>query len=467
MYTNADSHRVLKIDDKAGADARSAFRRDYGRLLHSPAFRRLQGKTQLFSGMESDFFRNRLTHSLEVAQIAKGIATKLNEEHGIQLDLDLVEFAGLAHDLGHPPFGHTGERVLNRLMADHGGFEGNAQTLRILTRLEKKLDNPAVQLIVDDDDGYDRGSPLWFRDGSERSYGLNLAARTIAAILKYDKEISPKRRTRKVQKGYYASEKPIVDFVKSKVAPGYRGKLKTVECQIMDIADDIAYSTYDIDDALKAGFCTPLDLWYPAVEVLDEVTRRTAEAMEDADMTTRRALDAIRRALSEFSSDLPVANSLALAKTYSENGFYRNSLTSKLIHRFIGAVQYAPASKFPALGEVSLSTEVREEVETLKHFTFVKMIQSNRLKLVSSRAEFIIDTLMTTLRTDGGWQLLPEDFQWMYKQAADGDMPEDARSNTNCMRVLCDFIAGMTDRYAVDFYCRLRSENYQTIFRDV
>lgn len=124
----------------AGRDQnyRSAFRRDYARLIHSAAFRRLQGKTQLYPGHESDFFRNRLTHSLEVAQIAKSIALKINEASDFfranPINVDLVEFAGLAHDLGHPPFGHNGEHALDYCMRDHGGFEGNAQTLRLPDR---------------------------------------------------------------------------------------------------------------------------------------------------------------------------------------------------------------------------------------------------------------------------------------------------------------------------------------------
>lgn len=126
---------------------RSEFRRDFARLVHSPAFRRLQDKTQLIPGVQSDFYRNRLTHSMEVAQVAKSIAQKLNSDleknNRPKIDLDLVEFAGLAHDLGHPPFGHTGEAVLNEKMSMYGGFEGNAQTLRILARLEKKEDHYA------------------------------------------------------------------------------------------------------------------------------------------------------------------------------------------------------------------------------------------------------------------------------------------------------------------------------------
>ena len=143
MYNpKVDEKRVLDVTKKQG-DARSPYRRDVARLIHSPCFRRLQGKAQLFPSDEGDFFRNRLTHSLEVAQIASGIALNLNQnkkelsgtDHAI--DVDLVHFAALAHDLGHPPFGHDGERALDQLMRPYGGFEGNAQTLRILARLEK------------------------------------------------------------------------------------------------------------------------------------------------------------------------------------------------------------------------------------------------------------------------------------------------------------------------------------------
>jgi dGTPase len=461
LYRHSDSERLLDITDgKPVADYCSAFRRDYGRLLHSPAFRRLQGKTQLFPGLESDFFRNRLTHSLEVAQIAKGIATKLNRDHGLDLNLDLVEFAGLAHDLGHPPFGHTGEAILNRLMATHGGFEGNAQTLRILTRLEKKLDNPQKQFTSDG------SSPLWFKDGSEQSFGLNLAARSIASILKYDTEISPRKRQKRIQKGYYASEKPVVDAVRMKVAPGLRGKLKTVECQIMDIADDIAYSTYDIDDALKAGFVTPLDMIYPRVDVLEGVTVRAHNGLGDPNFTTGQTLNAIRRALNEFSGDITTSETLALAKAYASNGFYRNSLTSKLINRFINGVVFQ-AADMPSVSNVTLERSTHEEVEVLKHLTFEIMVKSSRLQIVSRRAEYIISTMMDMLKDKDGWELLPDDFQTMYRQAADDDALDDAQSNNNCMRVLCDFIAGMTDRYAVEFYCKLRSETYQAIYRTV
>ena len=147
LYKNSD---FVRLSGANGVDHKrepgwSSFKKDYARLLHAPAFRRLQGKMQLFPGTESDFFRNRLTHSLEVAQIACGIASSLNAKYadsdlaGTPIDLDLVQFAAIAHDLGHPPFGHNGEQALDGLMKKYGGFEGNAQTLRILVSVERKL----------------------------------------------------------------------------------------------------------------------------------------------------------------------------------------------------------------------------------------------------------------------------------------------------------------------------------------
>ena len=238
LYSDQDLERERRIPgespeavDKNGKSYRSSYRRDYARVLHSPSFCRLQGKTQLFPGSESDFLRNRLTHSLEVAQIAKSIAFRLNcfdeyfSQKGNHIDLDLVETAALAHDLGHPPFGHNGEQALDHCMKDKGGFEGNAQSLRILARSEWR-----------EHTGPDR----------ER-IGLNLTYRTLAAVLKYDKCIPVKRLGNEpLVKGYYDSEKELVAKIKTSVlGPNFdKGEpFKTIECHIMDLADDIAYST--------------------------------------------------------------------------------------------------------------------------------------------------------------------------------------------------------------------------------
>ncbi|MGB0788054.1 MAG: deoxyguanosinetriphosphate triphosphohydrolase family protein, partial [Marinirhabdus sp.] len=165
-------------------DYRSHFSRDYARLLHSPSFRRLTGKTQLFPNNETDFFRNRLTHSLEVSQIAKSIARRLNHNHKLNIDEDLVSFSALAHDLGHPPFGHQGEEALDECMLKYGGFEGNAQTLRIITKIEKKIVNEDYPCGID-------------ADGKDIRKGLNLTYRAISSILKYDNVIPFTKKERK------------------------------------------------------------------------------------------------------------------------------------------------------------------------------------------------------------------------------------------------------------------------------
>ena len=195
LYSEADRERVAEVPKIAPDEPyRSPWRRDIARLIHCPSFRRLQGKMQVFPGADSDFFRNRLTHTLEVAQIAKSIAIKLNatNEHFAEADNkinpDLVEFAALAHDLGHPPFGHNGENALDELMNDFGGFEGNAQTLHILAKVEKKevlskIDEEFVPIAL---------------DGSDLRCGLNLTYRSLASVLKYDKCIPTRKLDRSV-----------------------------------------------------------------------------------------------------------------------------------------------------------------------------------------------------------------------------------------------------------------------------
>ena len=247
LYQKNDYQREKTVATHTATTAEpygSDFRRDFARLIHSAAFRRLQGKTQVFPGLESDFFRSRLTHSLEVAQIAKSIAIKINFEHECfqqnPIDVDLVEFSGAAHDLDHPPFGHNGERALDDRMKAIGGFEGNAQTFRIVTRIEKKELRGNCQAPID-------------KDGVDQRLGLNVTYRSLASIIKYGRIIPFYRTSEGIQKGIYEFEKSVFDKVKSSVCqdiPNNR-EFKTIECSIMDVADDVAYSTYDLEDTFK------------------------------------------------------------------------------------------------------------------------------------------------------------------------------------------------------------------------
>src|SRR5271156_5873827 len=206
-------------------DYRSIFHQDRDRIMFTPAFRRLQAKTQVFQAGEYDFYRTRLTHSMEVASIAKSIAAWLRGKNPeVQIDPDLLEAICLAHDIGHPPFGHSGERVLQKLMEPHGGFEGNAQTLRILTRT------------------------IYNRE--EGRAGMSPSRALLDGVLKYKRLY--RDRAGDHHHFIYDDESNVIEFCFGTPdlagAPGVAGvnKFKSLECQMMDLADDIAYSCFDV-----------------------------------------------------------------------------------------------------------------------------------------------------------------------------------------------------------------------------
>src|SRR3954468_1798502 len=227
-YDDAARERwVPEPPKRVPAPERTPFERDRARVVHAAASRRLAAKTQVVGPLSDDFVRNRLTHSLEVAQVARALARALGSEP------DLVETAALAHDLGHPPFGHNGERVLAEAAAACGGVEGNGQTLRLLTRLEAKTIGP---------------------DG--RSAGLNLTRATLDACTKYPwtrrlaeapQGVHADGSPRVVVKfGVYDDDRPVFDWMRS----GVEGVRRCVEAQVMDLADDVAYSVHDIEDGI-------------------------------------------------------------------------------------------------------------------------------------------------------------------------------------------------------------------------
>ncbi len=228
---NVRKMRLYDTENIHSGDDRDEFEKDYARLIQSPAFRRLQGKSQVFGAGSGDYYRTRLTHSLEVSQIAREVARRLGKsypflavkEHpGLTIDPEVVECASLAHDLGHPPFGHKGEEVLDRLLrAEHGlKYEGNAQNFRILMFLEK-------------------------RAGSDS--GLDLTAAVLLAINKYPYCIDDPGRN----KGVYRKEWEGIEFLRQ--TWGMPESCATLEAQLMDLCDDIAYSTHDLEDGIRAG----------------------------------------------------------------------------------------------------------------------------------------------------------------------------------------------------------------------
>lgn len=449
LYTNKDKERCL-IEKEEVEVGRTAFRRDFGRLLHSPSFRRLQGKTQLFPGDESDFFRNRLTHSLEVAQIAKGIAQLLNTKYKVfkddPIDLDLIEFAGMAHDLGHPPFGHNGEKALNDAMKEFGGFEGNAQTLRILAKTEKKINST---------DEHPSGITC---AGQDCRLGLNLTYRSLASILKYDTEIPLQGTDGVLQKGYYKSEAELVQQIKHHVNPcdTSPADFKTIECQIMDIADDIAYSTYDFEDSMKGGFTHPLELFIRVGEedTLNKITEKVSQAVDDVtkEEVFQAVIDTLPIEVSSASTTEKHHELVKQATLYKESmllandGRLRTSFSSDLVGSFIRGISVEPAFNL-VFSKLVVDRSIKIRIESFKHINYMLTILSPRLRVVEYRGYGIVSELFTALNDPKvGESLFPDDLRVINNRL------QDEQSK---MRLICDFIAGMTDRYAAEFHGRL------------
>ena len=565
-YSDQDFYRIAREEGSQvipDEPYRDEFRRDFARILHSPSFRRLVGKTQLFPGQESDFFRNILTHSLEVAQIGKSIVFRLNHElealgrDDLFIDPDLVESACLAHDLGHPPFGHQGEEALDELMDNFGGFEGNAQTLRILTRLEKKVVYPSERNPPDSHTGFNS-------HGVDRRAGLNLTLRTILAILKYDLCIPNKKDKRervrkihgfhKVIKGYYLDDKKIVSYAR-KILYKSRKKIKTIECQIMDLADDISYSVYDIEDSFKGGFIQITDLLYAPNEVIDTIAnkisieqirncsnslilkvvqkvseelgidssddsleylrdqRKGIELWDDSELFLLKRIivkeiliDILDPYIPKFSSPSPVSSATfapaeeitpeslggivyGVSKQMENNGFVRSEFTSRLVGEFIRSIEiYKIDNDQPISSKIFINNEcdfngyrildTELKIFILKRFTYEFQISSPKLKIVEYRGKEIVKTIFNSILDSNG-EFLPDDFRRIYKayeskykitesyyqEIKDDDTKRIYEFDLSRMRLICDFVASMTDRYAIEYYSRIKSEEPQSIFK--
>ncbi|MER9367552.1 dNTP triphosphohydrolase [Mesorhizobium sp. M0518] len=493
-----DERREVQRDDSHAVPWRNNYTRDYGRIIHSASFRRQQGKTQVFPSRESDFFRNRLTHSLEVAQIAQGIAERVThayaEKLGAEINGRICATAGLVHDIGHPPFGHNGERALDAAMRKYGGFEGNAQTFRILTRLEKK-------------ERYD--DPM----GGDNRAGLNLCHRTLAAVLKYDKCIPPIRGdNEKIVKGYYTSEAEIVKSVTKSILGDYKlvapAKFKTLECSIMDLADDIAYSVYDLEDCLKVGFLTAAEIIASEEPLLSKVAQRVSEEMkldppigygavlaalvdifasvfkpteskEDPTGAEEKASDkqgpphggtstddkpaSIAGALYDASETKDqqfedFIGAYRASRLNSEDGYERTAFSSELVHRFISSVELEYNADCPALSTVKLPYRERLQQEVLKQYTFEAAIYAPRVKIGEYRGYDLVRDIFDALMSDRGTILMPADVRERVRTAPNVGVKA---------RDVCDFVAGMTDRYAMEFWARLKSDSAESMFKPI
>ena len=412
LYDAAARERIVAEPPKrVVAPVRTPFERDRARLVHAASARRLAAKTQVVGPQSDDFVRNRLTHSLEVAQVARDISRALSPALGASQP-DIAETAALAHDLGHPPFGHNGETVLAALSEECGGFEGNAQTLRILTRLEAKT-----------------------FDADGRSVGLNLTRATLDACTKYpwrrgeappDLGASPKF-------GVYDDDLPVFTWMRDEEA----GHRRCVEAQIMDLADDVAYSVHDVEDGIVAGRIdlTSLDTaavadavrgWYLPDATDTEVTD-TLSALREVGSWPSTPYDGSRRSLAALKN-----------------------LTSDLIGRFCGAVQVATVSAhagpFVRFGaDLVVPEETRREIALLKGVASHYVMQADdRLALMSRQRELLAELVAELLAR--GPEALDQEFADDWKAA-----PDDAGR----LRVVIDQAASLTDVTAVAWHERL------------
>ena len=361
-------------------------------------------------------------------------------------------------------------------MKSHGGFEGNAQTLRILSRLEKRQTFPVK----------DGASFQPLDSGKENRAGLNLTYRTLAAVLKYDNEIPLVHTDRKnedeICKGYYSTEADVVGKIKAAIPHKPGSEFRTVECCIMDIADDIAYSTYDLEDAFKAQFLTPLsitglpeDVRTKAIGTIQKRLDRyykhlpsKARRFDHADLlnTLLTIFVAVYQDSADYIEHLDELDSFAtafvatdaafaLAMELVSNGYPRTKLTSDLVANFIAGIEVEPNNEYPAQTIVRLNVETFKQVEALKNVTYQSLIMSPRLKVAEHRGKQIVGEIFDALKTREGHLLMPDDARYLH----------DKMSGTaNKLRVICDFIGCMTDRYALHFYNRLFGTNHESIY---
>jgi dGTPase len=363
---------------------RSCFARDRDRIIHSSAFRRLKHKTQVFVYHEGDHYRTRLTHTIEVAQIARAIARALH------VDEDLTEALALAHDLGHTPFGHAGEHALDDLMKQHGGFDHNAQSLRIVTRLERRYAE------------FD---------------GLNLTWESLEGLVKHNGPLIDAKGHAIGRYSKTGLPAAIIEY--SEAHDLELSRFASVEAQIAAISDDIAYNAHDIDDGLRAGLFKVIDLGdVPLVgQALAEVLKRYPDLDHN-----RLVHETVRRVISAMVQDV-----LAEAK---RNFTKAHPKSPEDVHDMGHAL-------------VTFSPQMQENNRILQQFLSQQMYKHPRVMDIMARAQRVIADLFQAYMNDE--KLLPKDWR-------DGVGVHEKRHTA---RQVCDFIAGMTDRFALDQHKRL------------
>ncbi len=435
------THRRSGQSHQRGShDHRDPYERDRTRVIHCPAFRRLQRKTQILGTDEGDFHRTRLTHSLEVASIGSSLARNLttNHEHGILTALlpsdDLINTICLLHDIGHPPFGHGGEVALNYKMRSHGGFEGNAQTLRLLTKVEN----------------------------SYGSYGLDLTRRALLGVLKYPVSLSAVVMTTLPEvneslsktirindwlppKGYFDCEAPEIAWLLSPFSendqklfqslakapqPHEHGKAAyyTFDCSIMDIADNIAYGVHDLEDAIHLRLINRSQLDTPTFRQLLSTTPLTENQEQLLDLLFADELHLRKQAIGEIVNYFITAITVTVTNEAFENSLLKYNIV--------------------------LLPEAMALLEHLMQCVYNYVIDSQEARTFEYGGQTVVLRLFEALSSNPG-SLLDNKNRALFHQA---------NNEQEALRMVCDYIANMTDEYAYRMHERLFGFNTRTIF---
>lgn len=414
FYNEFDFERLKKSD--RDSDYRSPFQIDRDRIIHSSEFRRLQGKTQVFLPGEYDFYRTRLTHSIEVAQIGRSICNYLlvKEKNFLRddffIDPDLVEACCLAHDLGHPPFGHAGERTLNRLMKKYGGFEGNGQTLRLVTQI--------------------------FYKREDQHRGMNPCRAFLDGILKYKATFSDFKNPD--NHFIYDEEKTHLSFVFGKI--NYKAKLsspeklnhfQSIECQIMDWADDTAYAINDLVDSISGGFITiaKLSQWQREQNLSELQTKIVEEIIGWIKKGNFKA---------QFGSQI---GEFVRACSLKERKTFMDKFTNR--YKYI----------------LSVPKETLERANIYKKISVDLVFKSSALHQIEFKGNSMIENIFNLFEKNyvaklGNTKLLPDFNDKLIRKEKNKSMRA---------RMVCDYISGSTDSYAIRMYRRLFDIDYSAL----
>jgi dGTPase len=403
------------LDEERSSDYRSPFETDRDRIIHTSAFRRLQAKTQVFFSGEYDFYRTRLTHSLEVAQIGRSVCNFLLNNDSLLsteffIDPNLIEAVCLSHDLGHPPFGHAGERTLNGLMKQYGGFEGNAQTLRLIAEI--------------------------IYSGDDKRKGMNPTRAFLDGILKYKTFYS--RLNNPEHHFLYDHQGSFVEFamngkIPAELAPGKTlNSFRSIECQIMDWSDDAAYSLNDLADGIHSGLMTKgrMEQW---------ASEQSLTVAKESHLS--EIFDAIRSGSLERTIARKIGSFIKACRLTPWKNFM-----SELTNRYAFRLEIDP--------------DILEEAELYKKISLELVFLSPQIRQLEHKGDYIIRRLFDVYEAQyirnekSDMHLLPSGVERTIRATSDKSLRA---------RLLCDYIAGMTDGFAIRTYKRLFDPDFGSL----